>query len=292
MGGQNFDQILYDETCRVLAEQYHYDMVREEILSEVIRVKHELSEAGSGTVEIPIDGDYQEVTITRARFEELSRHLILQTMGLVQEILDQAEEDGIRIDAVIMSGGASQMPMVENGLKALVEDRYPVVKHRPSEAVSYGAARYAEGIRPKQPAVPVQPGEPEQPQVNTRLEQLTDRSYGLRMPAGDVEFLVRSGAKRPAKSEPIRLRAQSTPLEVQLYRSRERNKQAERASRQDCESMLRMRFDARPGEEYQVWITLEENYSVRVSFRSSQGKVQEKSTADSVEKLTGVWNDQ
>ena len=66
---------------------------------------------------------------------------------LPADVLDEAKRKSIQIDAVVLSGGASQMPIIKRSLGEILEDdSIPVRIYRPCEAVSFGAARYAEGF--------------------------------------------------------------------------------------------------------------------------------------------------
>ena len=91
--------------------------------------------------------EYCEVEITRERFEKLSEPLVFQTLEVVQKMLEEAEEKGITMDAIVLSGGGSKVPMIRTSLEKLVEDKYPIIMHRPSEAVSFGASRFAGASR-------------------------------------------------------------------------------------------------------------------------------------------------
>lgn len=152
VGGKDFDQILYDEILSKLQEQYAYTpknvFQREFIRQEAVDAKLTLSDNDVATISVINDSEdsYCDIDITRERFEELSQHLLLQTLELVQNVLDEAASSGIQIDCIVLSGGASKMPMVRNSLEKLVDGQYPIILHRPSEAVSYGAARFAYGV--------------------------------------------------------------------------------------------------------------------------------------------------
>ena len=152
-------------------------------MQAAIQAKFELTDGENSVQQILVKGEYLEVEVTQARFEELSQHLMFQTLELVQNVLEESEANGITVQGIVLSGGASKMPMVKRNLEALVEGAMPVVLYRPSEAVSYGAARFAYGIQPEEEqteetastVLPVQP--------NPVLEQFTDCGYGCRQRA-------------------------------------------------------------------------------------------------------------
>lgn len=145
VGGRDFDDILYKEICRRLG--IDHNNARENIRRTAVEMKHELSDEELSRHEISMpDGGVAEIKITREWFEKRSMMLINQTFVLVSQVVQQAKSKGIHIDTVVLSGGASQMPMVESKLKQLLgKEDIGVQSYRPSEAVSYGAARYAYG---------------------------------------------------------------------------------------------------------------------------------------------------
>ena len=171
----------------------------------------------------------------------------------------------------------------------------PVVLYRPSEAVSYGAARFAYGIQPEeeQPeeeqteetastVLPVQP--------NPVLEQFTDCGYGIWMAAegkldGEVRFLVGSGQRRPAVSHPVTVVSQSSRMVIKLYRSQSGQEADSAADVAACRSMLWFPFSVTAGQRYQVRLIVQEDYSVVVELTDEEGNVTQKSTSDLLSKL-------
>ena len=299
VGGKDFDQLLYEEFCRQLLEQYDYapknERDRQKILQAAIQAKFELTDGETSVQQILVKGEYLEVEVTRARFEELSQHLMFQTLELVQNVLEESEANGITVQGIVLSGGASKMPMVKRNLEALVEGAMPVVLYRPSEAVSYGAARFAYGIQPEEEqteetastglTVPAQPVRP-----NPVLEQFTDCGYGIWMPAegkldGEVRFLVGSGARRPAVSHPVSVVSQSSCMVIKLYRSQSGQEADSAADETACRSMLWFPFAVTAGQRYQVRLIVREDYSVVVELTDEAGNVTQKSTSDLLSKL-------
>ena len=299
VGGKDFDQLLYEEFCRQLLEQYDYapknERDRQKILQAAIQAKFELTDGETSVQQILVKGEYLEVEVTQARFEELSQHLMFQTLELVQNVLEESEANGITVQGIVLSGGASKMPMVKRNLEALVEGAMPVVLYRPSEAVSYGAARFAYGIQPEEEqteetastGLPV-PAQPVQP--NPVLEQFTDCGYGIWMPAegkldGEVRFLVGSGARRPAVSHPVSVVSQSSRMVIKLYRSQSGQEADSAADVTACRSMLWFPFAVTAGQRYQVRLIVREDYSVVVELTDEEGNVTQKSTSDLLSKL-------
>ena len=299
IGGKNFDEILYQELINVLEEQYGYipknERDREFIRDEAIKAKIELSKSTNEIASASVfnGNGYYEVEITKERFEELTEHLLIQTLELVQEVLNESSSAGINIDAIVLSGGASQMPMVLNGLKELVEDEYPVALYRPSEAVSFGAARFAYGIsttKSKSDSKSKPTSDHLSEKTNQIMAQLTDCCYGLWMPSedkleGEVEFMIQSGKSRPFTSDKVEFFTASPRLVLKLYRSKEKNKDLKSGKIEECDSILWVPFDVIPGKKYEVSITVLENYSIEVELCAETGEIVKKTTSDFLSKL-------
>lgn len=324
LGGKNFDDILYQELLAALNEQYGYnpqnERQRDIIRQEAVKAKIALTDNDTFTVSVLVDDEFCDVEITRHRFEELTQHLLFQTLELVQNVLDEATSSGIKIDGIVLSGGASKMPMIKEGLEQLVEGEYPIVLYRPSEAVSFGAARFAYGISEKPEPVPIpepvptpDPGQktetgsakdktekdkgtkiptkvPKPVTQNHVMEQLTDCCYGIWLPSeekleGEVRFVIPCGKSRPATSEKIVVYSESARIIIKIYRLKDKNKNMETSAIDECVSMLWIPFDVKPGSKCEVLVTALENYGLEVELRTDDGKVQKKSTADILSKL-------
>ena len=290
VGGKNFDEILYNELCRQLREngwEPRTPRDREAVLAAAVQAKLELTDQPVSVQQTPAGDQYPDVTVTLETFEALSEHLLTQTLEIVQNLLDEAEASGIRIDSIVLSGGASQMPMVKRGLEQLTEGKLPINLYRPSQAVSFGAARYAYGIRQRLAAAQQNPAPQTKPQPNPVLEQRTDCCYGIRMPAPgkpkgvEVRYLLKCGKTRPAVSETITFTAASPRIQVIVYRSKEKNRSLETGTPDvDAESMLWFPFDVTPGAVCTVRITAKENYDVEVELVTDKDPVRRKSTGD------------
>lgn len=297
VGGKDFDELIYREFCTLLEREHGYtpkESEKENVRKAAVDAKIELTDKEVSVQEIQLDNTYMDVSITRERFEKLGEYLITQTLELVQEVLENAEENGIKIDCVVLSGGSSRMPMVKRTLEELLEGSMPVVLYRPSQAVSYGAARYAYGITQKREkgkaAAEEKPAAKKNGASNSVMEQLTDCCYGIWLPApnklaGEVKFLIKCGEKRPAASEKAVIYSNSACLQVKLYRYAEKNKNADTADTEECESVIWLPFDVTPGARCTVSITAEEDYSLKVRLESDKDGVREKSTSDIISNL-------
>lgn len=306
VGGKDFDGILYDEICKILKIDYGYipknSNARDVIRNTAIEIKHELSDNDKSRRGISLpDGDMAVVEITRTMFENKGRVLINHTLELVDRVIQQAKKERIRINSLVLSGGASQMPMVASGLKQLLKDENITLQiYRPSKAVSYGAARYAYGrsvekIESK-PILKPELKSASEVQLESKyktkafvvptLENYSEYCYGIWIPskdnlAGTVQIMVDSKRKLPARSEEMVLISSDSPMRLRLYRSKEKNITAERLDvEEQCESVMFASFDVPANTECTIKIEVQEDYNIKIFCKPAQGPLIEKSTMD------------
>jgi molecular chaperone DnaK len=108
------------------------------------KAKIELSTAMSTDINLPylapVNGvpKHLNVTLTRAKFEQLSEGLYKRLVDLCQKALELSKMDKSEIDEVILVGGSTRIPMVVDAAKK-VFDKEPSKAVNPDEAVSIGA---------------------------------------------------------------------------------------------------------------------------------------------------------
>merc|ERR1712127_33963 len=110
--------------------------------NEVEKAKRDLSSVHQ--VKVTIDGlmegiDFSE-TITRARFEELCADLFKKTLQPVGQVLDDSGMKKSEIDEVVLVGGSTRIPKVQQLIKDYFNGKEPNRGINPDEAVAYGAA--------------------------------------------------------------------------------------------------------------------------------------------------------
>jgi len=109
---------------------------------EVERVKRTLSTQHQARLEIEglSEGvDFSE-SLTRARFEELNNDLFKKTLGPVQKVMEDADMDKSEVDEIVLVGGSTRIPKVQQLLKDYFGGKEPSKGVNPDEAVAYGAA--------------------------------------------------------------------------------------------------------------------------------------------------------
>jgi len=147
LGGEDFDQRVMEHFVKHIKKKHSKDIkpdkrALQKLRREVEKAKRALSSQAQAKVEIEslVDGlDFSE-TLTRARFEELNMDLFQKTMGPVQQVMDDANMKKKQIDEIVLVGGSTRIPKVQELIKKYFEGKEPNRGINPDEAVAYGAA--------------------------------------------------------------------------------------------------------------------------------------------------------
>ena len=150
LGGDDFDQCVTDYLLAEFRRENKIDLSKDPVALQRVReaaekAKIELSSLTSTSVNLPfltmVNGEpkHLEVNLTRAKFDELTRHLVDSTMGPLQQALT---DSGLRISdisKVLMVGGSSRIPSVQQAVKQFT-GKEPFKGVNPDECVAMGAA--------------------------------------------------------------------------------------------------------------------------------------------------------
>ena len=150
LGGDDFDacitKYLADEFRKAEGIDLTTDKVAMQRLKEAAeKAKIELSGVTTSNINLPyITADatgpkHLDVTLTRAKFNELTRHLVEKTVGPVQQALSDAGLKASDLSKVLLVGGSSRIPAVQDKVKELTgKDGFKGIN--PDECVAVGAA--------------------------------------------------------------------------------------------------------------------------------------------------------
>nr|DAD38043.1 TPA_asm: hypothetical protein HUJ06_008684 [Nelumbo nucifera] len=147
LGGEDFDHRVMDYFIKLIKKKYNKDISKDnkalgKLRRECERAKRALSSQHQVRVEIEslFDGvDFSE-PLTRARFEELNMDLFKKTMGPVKKALEDAGLKKTDIHEIVLVGGSTRIPKVQQLLKEMFDGKEPNKGVNPDEAVAYGAA--------------------------------------------------------------------------------------------------------------------------------------------------------
>ena len=150
LGGLNFDQVIVDWLAEEFLEKEGVDLRRDrqslQRLNEAAeKAKIELSGVPVTAINLPFitatkDGPkHIETKLERAYFESLCSDLISRMRGPLKQALADANITPTRVDEVVLVGGASRMPMVQELVRSVMS-REPNRNVNPDEVVAIGAA--------------------------------------------------------------------------------------------------------------------------------------------------------
>ena len=150
LGGDDFDQRIVDWMVSSFKAENGVDlssdkMAMQRLKESAEKAKIELSGMTSSTINLPfITADatgpkHLDLTLTRAKFNELTADLVENTMVPVRQALKDSGLEISQIDKVLMVGGSSRIPAVQEAVKKLIgKDTFKGIN--PDECVAIGAA--------------------------------------------------------------------------------------------------------------------------------------------------------
>ena len=151
LGGDDFDEELINYLAEEFRKQEGIDLRKDAMALQRLKeaaekAKIELSNAMETTVNLPfITADqngpkHLQMTITRAKFEQLISALVEKTRQPVIDALKDAGLGADKIDEVVLVGGSTRVPMVAKLVKDLFNGKEPNRSVNPDEVVAIGAA--------------------------------------------------------------------------------------------------------------------------------------------------------
>ncbi len=151
LGGDDFDEELINYVAEEFRKQEGIDLRKDPMALQRLKegcekAKIELSGAQETTINLPfITADqtgpkHLQMTITRAKFEQLITPLVEKTRQPVIDALKDAKLDASKIDEVVLVGGSTRVPLVGRVVKELFKGKEPNRSVNPDEVVAIGAA--------------------------------------------------------------------------------------------------------------------------------------------------------
>ncbi|MEW9667343.1 molecular chaperone DnaK [Ammoniphilus sp. 3BR4] len=150
LGGDDFDQVIIDYLVAEFKKENGIDLSNDKMALQRLKdaaekAKKDLSGVLTTTISLPfITADatgpkHLEVTLTRAKFEELSTHLVERTMGPTRQALQDAGLQPQQIDKILLVGGSTRIPAVQEAIRKYT-GKEPHKGVNPDEVVALGAA--------------------------------------------------------------------------------------------------------------------------------------------------------
>ncbi len=153
LGGDDFDECVMKYLASEFKKTEGIDLTGDKVAMQRLKeaaekAKIELSGVTTSNVNLPyITADatgpkHLDVTLTRAKFNELTAHLVEATMGPVRQAMSDAGLKGGDISKVLLVGGSSRIPAVQEAVKNITgKDGFKGIN--PDECVAMGAALQA-----------------------------------------------------------------------------------------------------------------------------------------------------
>jgi len=214
LGGVTFDEMLFEHVCAVAGVPLtQIDPNDPRIVPEVARLRRECTEAKEAlsvdtetTIPVMLGGMRQRVRVTRGEFEEMIQPELDRTIEALYRALESAAVDGTQLDAILLAGGSSRIPLVSQLISAEF-GQAPAIDTDPKVTVAVGAARFLARAPGRSedsvdtdfqlPAVP-----PQRPQMSTMLssdearaaEPVRHRSHKAVLSAAALILLLVAGA--------------------------------------------------------------------------------------------------
>ncbi len=156
LGGDDFDQRIIDWMIEEFKKTEGVDLSQDKMAAQRLKdaaekSKIELSSTTTSNINIPfitVDASgtpkHLDLTLTQAKFNELTADLVEATMGPVRQALNDSGLNISEINKVLMVGGSSRIPAVQEAVKKLI-GKDPFKGINPDECVALGAA-YQGGV--------------------------------------------------------------------------------------------------------------------------------------------------
>ncbi len=151
LGGDDFDQVLVNWIADEFKKEQGIDLradkqALQRLTEAAEKAKIELSTVPQTTVSLPfITADasgpkHLSLNISRAQLEQMTHHLVERCMGPVKQALADARLTEKDLDEVLLVGGATRMPAVQELVRRLTGGKQPNMSVNPDEVVAVGAA--------------------------------------------------------------------------------------------------------------------------------------------------------
>ena len=151
LGGDDFDEVLIKHIAEKFQAEYGIDLRKDAMALQRLReaaekAKKELSGQQSTDINLPfITADasgakHLQLTVSRAEFERMIDHLIERCRKPVENALRDAKLSPSQIDEVVLVGGSTRVPKVQEFVKKMFGGKEPHRGVNPDEVVSIGAA--------------------------------------------------------------------------------------------------------------------------------------------------------
>lgn len=200
LGGEDFDQRLTAYLINKFKKKYDLDPSNDKkAVSKLRRKSEEVKKQLSSTQQLKVEiealfgGKDLSETVTRATFEQMNQDLFKKTLKPVQDVLDQSKLKKSNVDEIVLVGGSTRIPKVQELIKDFFNGKEANKGINPDEAVAYGAAVQA-GILG---------GDNDEKLGDILLLDVTPLTLGIETVGGVMTALITRGTTIPTEKSQI-----------------------------------------------------------------------------------------
>src|ERR671919_421176 len=211
LGGDDWDQKVIDWIVKEFQNAHCVDLSKDRIAMQRLKdagekAKIELSQVSQTSINLPFITEgplHLDMSLSRSEFERMTEDLVQQLEGPFNQAVKDWGKDVSAIDHVILVGGATRMPMVQELVKKLTGGKEPHKGVNPDEVVSVGAAIQAGVLK----------GEVK----DVLLLDVTPLSLGIETKGGIFTRLIERNTTIPTKKSEVFTTADDGQTQVEVH---------------------------------------------------------------------------